>query len=296
MEWTISLKKAIDYMEEHLLEEIGADDVAGAVYMSSFYFQKGFKIMTGYSVGEYIRNRRLYLAGLEVVAGREKVIDLAYKYGYDTPESFAKAFVRFHGLSPMQLREKPHKIKTFLPLKIEVIIKGGDKMEYVVEKMEPMKMIGFVREFSFDTSYQEIPKFWDEICHKYMEPVLTTGKAVNDLQQAMADHSIGEFGICLDENLGGNKFRYMVGGRYQGGALPEGMELIEIPSFDWAKFTCVGAMPDALQSVNTRIFKEWLPANPEFEIAGHVNIEWYSKGNTQAADYESAVWIPVKRK
>ena len=296
MEWTRSLKKAIDYMEEHLLEEIGTGDIANAVYMSPFYFQKGFKIVTGYSVGEYIRNRRLYLAGLEVIAGQEKVIDLAYKYGYDTPESFTKAFARFHGLSPIQLREKPHRIKTFLPLRIEVIIRGGDKMDYVVKKMSSMKMIGFAKEFSFETSYQEIPRFWDEICHKYAAPMMATGKAVNSLQQAVKDYGIGEYGICLDENPEGNKFRYMIAGCYQGGEVPEGLEVVEIPAYEWAQFACVGALPDALQSVNTRIFKEWLPANEEFEIAGHVNLEWYSKGNTQAEDYESAIWIPIKRK
>lgn len=85
MEWTASLRKAIDYMEEHLLEDIGAEKTAQAVHISPFYFQQGFKIMTGYSIGEYIRNRRLYLAGLEVIKREEKIIDLAYKYGYDTP-------------------------------------------------------------------------------------------------------------------------------------------------------------------------------------------------------------------
>ena len=79
MEWTECLKGAVKFIEAHLLEEIEVKDVAAAVYMSPFYFQKGFSIMTGYSVGEYIRQRRLYLAALDVLAGQEKVIDLAYK-------------------------------------------------------------------------------------------------------------------------------------------------------------------------------------------------------------------------
>ena len=83
MEWTECLKKAIDYMEENLLNNISAEEVSAEVYMSSFYLQKGFKIMTGYSIAEYIRCRRLYMAALDVIAGKEKVIDLAYKYGYD---------------------------------------------------------------------------------------------------------------------------------------------------------------------------------------------------------------------
>ena len=98
MEWTESLRGAIAYMERHLYEDIGADDVAEEVHISSYYLQKGFRIMTGYSIGEYIRWRRLYLAALDVISGEEKVIDLAYKYGYETPESFTKAFSRFHGI------------------------------------------------------------------------------------------------------------------------------------------------------------------------------------------------------
>lgn len=161
MDWLTGLKTAIDYMEEHLLEDISAEDVAGAVYLSPSYFHKCFKIMTGYTIGEYLRNRRLYLAALEVLkrnvpgeedrsksgsgnrendhgksndgnredacagggtgsSGERKVIDLAYKYGYDTPESFTRAFTRFHGLSPMQLRSQPYRIKVFLPLIVEI--------------------------------------------------------------------------------------------------------------------------------------------------------------------------------
>ena len=117
MEWTECLKKAIDYMEENLLNNISAEEVSAEVYMSSFYLQKGFKIMTGYSIAEYIRCRRLYMAALDVIAGKEKVIDLAYKYGYDTPESFTKAFTRFHGIAPKKIKGDTSKIKDFFLLK-----------------------------------------------------------------------------------------------------------------------------------------------------------------------------------
>lgn len=185
MDWLTSFRKAIDYMEEHLLTDIGVQEVADAVYLSPFYFQKCFKIVTGYSVGEYLRNRRLYLAGLDVIradytgdearcqsgngkkGGKVKIIDLAYRYGYDSQESFTKAFTRFHGLSPMQLRAQPHRIKVFLPLIVEISVKGGSKMEYTIEKREVMKMIGFERTFSFESSYQEIPKFWQEFNERY---------------------------------------------------------------------------------------------------------------------------------
>lgn len=296
MEWLSSLKTAIDYMEGHLLMDVGADEVADAVHISSFYFQKGFKIVTGYSVGEYLRNRRLYLAGLDVIRGEEKIIDLAYKYGYDTPESFSKAFSRFHGLSPMQLKAKPFQIRVFQPLSIEVTIKGGNKMEYIVEKMEPFKVIGFERVFSFETSYQEIPKFWDEFCNQYMKPMLASGHPEGEIQQAVINYDIGMFGICIDDQQGENKFKYMIAGLYKGGSVPEGMTVFEIPAHEWVKFKCVGSMPESLQTVNTRIFREWLPGNPDLEIAANINIEWYSQGDTQSTDYESAIWIPVRRK
>lgn len=291
MEWTESLKRAITYMEKHLLENIGADEVADAVYMSPFYFQKGFKIMTGYSVGEYIRCRRLYMAALDVISDKEKVIDLAYKYSYDTPESFTKAFSRFHGVSPIQLKGDAKKIKTFLPLTIIVSIKGGNEMDYVVEKMDAMKVIGYGRTFSYETAYQQIPKFWDEFCNN-----CTSKNNSEEVQKVIEECMIGEYGICIDDIPEQNTFRYIIAGRYQGSIVPEGMNVYEIPALEWVKFKCTGPMPGALQSVNTQIFKEWLPGNPDYDIAFGMNIEWYSCGDTSSPDYESAIWIPVKRK
>lgn len=316
MEWLASLRKSIDYMEEHLLTDIGAREVADAVHISPFYFQKGFKIMTGYSIGEYLRNRRLYLAGLDVIKGgdasrgsipcrernnkgvEEKIIDLAYKYGYDTPESFTRAFSRFHGVSPMRLRDQPYRIRVFLPLTVEISIKGGNKMDFSIEKREAMKMIGFERTFSYDNSYQEIPKFWDEFRKRYCGEGCSCGDGSaqeEEIRQTIAECMVGEFGVCLDDVEDGKQFRYYIAGAYQGGKVPEGMKVFEIPASEWAKFKCTGAMPDSLQTVNTRIFSEWLPGNQEFEMALPLNIEWYSGKDTGSSEYESAIWIPVKR-
>lgn len=296
MEWLSSLRAAIDYMEEHLLTDIGADEVADAVHISSFYFQKGFKMVTGYSIGEYIRNRRLYLAALDLIKGEEKVIDLSYKYGYDTPESFTKAFSRFHGLSPRLLREQPSRITVFLPLVIEVSIKGGNKMEFVVEKMEPMKMIGFERVFSFESGYLEIPRFWDAFCEKYMSSAPGKEKSEREVRKAIGENGIGEFGICFDGGQTKGKFSYLIAGAYKGGDVPEGMKVVEIPAYEWAKFQCAGSMPNSLQTLNTRIFREWLPGNGDYEIAAELNIEWYSEGDISSPDYRAGIWLPVKKK
>ncbi len=297
MEWMESIKKSIDYMEAHLLEEVDAAEIANEICVSSFYLQRGFKIMTGYSIAEYIRNRRLYLAGLDVITDREKVIDLAYKYGYDTPESFTKAFSRFHGLSPMQLKKDAGKIKVFLPLKVKITIQGGIDMDFVIEKMQGFKVIGFEREFTFDDSYQAIPKFWDEVFSKQIAPLFAKEKPENLLEETICNCMVGEFGVCVDDIDREGKFRYLIAGRYTEGEVPKEMTVYEFPDLEWAKFSCQGPMPGALQSINTKIFHEWLPSNPDYEISMSANIEWYSgEGNTTDADYKSAIWIPVKRK
>lgn len=297
MEWTETLRRTIDYLETHLLETDAAEGASKAVYLSPLYLQRGFKLVTGYSMGEYVRNRRLYLAGLEVLAGREKVIDLAYRYGYDTPESFSKAFSRFHGVSPAQLRKNPERLSPFLPLKITLSIRGGQGMDYTVEKLDKLQLIGMEREFSPETSYREIPKFWDEFIAAHCAPLWGGKKPETALEKAVCECSIGEFGVCVEECAARGRFRYLIAGKYDGREVPEGLTVVTLPALEWAKFRCSGPMPESLQSVNTKIFQEWLPGNPEFEIAYGANIEWYSmEKETSAPDYESEIWIPVKRK
>lgn len=296
MEWITAIKESINYIEENILTLSNIEDVAEHVSISPMYLQKGFQIITSYTLGEYIRNRRMYLAAKDIVEGKDKIIDVAYKYGYETPESFSKAFTRFHNSTPSEIRSKPYLIKTFLPLRINIVVQGGADMEYTVSKMKSFKVIGFSKEFSFDTSYKEIPQFWDEVFKKHVS-VFSGKKPANSIEKAIVDNSIGEYGVCIDDLNTGDKFRYIIAGEYKGGEVPEGMIVYEIPSLLWAKFNAVGPMPDSLQSVNTKVWNEWLPGNPTYELAGKFNIEWYSnKMPTNAANYESAVWLPVKEK
>ena len=132
--------------------------------------------------------------------------------------------------------------------------------------MFPLRVIGFQREFSYESSYAEIPKFWDEICEKYAANVYAGNAPANAYEQALVDNCIGEYGVCIDD-LCGDRFRYLIAGKYTGGEVPEGMVLYEFPRGDWAVFDCVGPMPETLQSLNTRIFREWLPGNPDYPQA-----------------------------
>ncbi len=297
MEWLASIRAAIGYMEAHLRDDISAQDVARHVYLSPFFLQRGFSLMTGYGIREYLRSRRLYQAAVDLQTTEDRVIDIALRYCYETPESFAKAFSRFHGATPSQVRAGQAPIRPFLPLKISISIQGGNQMDYTIAPMFPFKLIGFQREFDYETAYAEIPKFWDEVCEKYAANVYAGNPPANAWEQAIVDNCIGEYGVCVDD-LGGGRFRYLVAGKYAGGDVPEGMALYEFPRGDWAVFDCVGPIPEALQSLNTRIFKEWLPGNPEYEIYGNANVEWYDcvNGEKTDPDYHSAIWIPVKKK
>lgn len=291
MEWKQALRQSIDYMEQHLLEEIHIETVAQQVHISPFYFQRGFQLVTGYSVKTYLRSRRLYLAALDLIHRKEKIIDLAYRYGYETPESFTKAFTRFHGVSPSQIEGDASRIRTFLPLKIRIAVQGGSDMQYEIVTMDEIPVLGIHETFSMTDSYEKIPRFWD----KYVKNCTRKQYALEILSK-LKRCKVGEFGVCIDADSKDGTFRYMIAGRYDGGDVPEGIEVYTIPAATWAKFRCVGPMPGALQAVNTRIFKEWLPGNPHYETAGGYSIEWYSCGDTQAMDYESEIWIPLQKK
>ena len=296
MEWLTCVRTAIAYMEEHLTDGVSAQDAADRVHLSPFFLQKGFSLMTGHGIGEYLRNRRLYRAAVDLRETDDKVIDIAFRYGYETPESFTKAFTRFHEATPSQVRGGAD-IKTFLPLTIKLSIHGGDQMDCKITPMFPFKVIGFQKVFDNETAYAEIPKFWDEICERYALSVYAGNAPANPYEQALVDNCIGEYGVCIDD-IGGGRFRYLVAGKYTGGNVPEGMVVYEFPRSDWAVFNCIGPIPEALQSMNTRIFREWLPGNPEYELCGSASVEWYDcvNGEKTDPDYHSAIWVPVKRR
>lgn len=290
--WMKSLRGAIDYMEKHMLEPIGPSEVAKGVNISPFYLQKGFQIVTGYSLGEYLRSRRLYLAALDLLSGEGKVIDIAYKYCYQTPESFAKAFTRFHGFPPSQVKRERMSIRPFLPLKLKITIQGGKDVDYTVEKKDSFRLIGFQRMMPMDRGYELCPKFWDEIKEKHLTPLWDGKRPETDIERAIKECVIGLFGVCIENEKNPGTFSYLVAGYYDGRPVPEGLEVVEIPAAAWAMFRAVGPLPGSLQTLNTQIFQEWLPGNGQYELAFPINLELYSD-KEMGPDYESYIWLPV---
>ena len=253
--------------------------VDGYTYVSSFHFQRVFHILCGYTLGEYIRNRRLTLAGTELIAGTLKVIDVAMKYGYDSPDSFTKAFTRFHGITPSSVKNKGVRLKTFTPLKIIFTLEGGNTMEFKIVEKDAFTVMGVEREFSYETSHAGIPRFWSE-----------------HFEGGGGKYVCGMFGICFADNKDSEPFHYMIADSYDNGRnIPDGDVIKTLPAVTWAVFPCKGAMPKSLQDVNTRIWNEWLPNCREYELAGNYNVEMYSDGDTNSDEYYSEIWIPVKR-
>ncbi len=148
MDWIIGLQKAIDYIEDNLTEEIDYETVAAQSFSSSYHFQRVFSILCGFTVGEYVRNRRLSLAGTELAASDAKVIDIALKYGYESPDSFAKAFQKFHGILPSQARYNGKNLKSFSRLVLKFSLEGGSIMNYRIEEKEELVLTGYKRHFT----------------------------------------------------------------------------------------------------------------------------------------------------
>lgn len=280
-----AIQSAIEYIEQNITEEITADDVAEHVHISSFYFQKGFSMLCGYTVMEYVRNRRLALAGGELAASGKKVIDIAVKYGYDSPDSFTKAFVRFHGVSPVMAQRDEVTLKSFAPLRLEISLKGGYLMNYKIVEKGSFTVLAAARRFNYETCKQEIPKFWQE-----------------HYQNGNGKYVCGSFGINIDGDKGCDSFEYLIADMYDPKMeIPEGFVTRTIPAFTWAVFSCDGPSPKTLQEVNSQIFSEWLPALKDYEFAAGLYVEVYDapdkypKG-TMDENYHCEIWMPIHKK
>ena len=274
-DWIEGFQASIDFMEQNLTEPLEIETIAGRAAMSPFYYQRIFGALCGMTVGDYIRARRMTLAAQELAGSSAKVIDVAIKYGYDSPDSFAKAFQRFHGVTPSQAREPGAPLRSFAPLHIKITLEGGSMLDYRIMEKAPFTIVGMKRKFNSETSYQEIPKFWKEW--------MTDSKGLK-----------GMFGFCQD--MDGKMFDYWIADLYiPWEDMPEGCETCQIPGGLWAEFVCRGALPKSLQSVNTQIWSEWLPALNGYELAGNYNLEVYSPPAENPDDDVNYIWVPLRK-
>lgn len=288
LSWIESIQKAINYIEEHLQETITMEQIANEVNASVFHFQRTFSILTDMSIADYIRRRRLTLAAQELINTDIKVIDLAFKYGYDSPEAFTKAFRKQHNVTPSEARKQQGPLQSYNRLVIQVSLKGAEPMKYNIVEKEKFQVVGVKRTYNCQKgeNLQGIPVFWDEVNRQGMDEQLF---ALNDGQIK------GVLGVCVpDENYKENNLiDYWIGTDHVGADVPENLLAMEVPASKWVVFEVHGPMPDAMQNAWKQIFSEWFPSNP-YEPAGTPELEVYTEEDPTSENLYSEIWIPIK--
>ena len=285
MEWLERLNQAIGYIEDHLDRDIDYDAAAHIACCSTFHFQRMFSYIAGVPLSEYIRRRRMTCAGLALQRGDAKVIDLALRYGYDSPTAFTRAFATIHGMPPSDARKPGAMLKAYPRISFRITIKGDTEMNYRIEQKEAFRIVGAKRHYCMDVeqSMQQVPLFWREAAENgTFEKICTL----------TTKEPCGILGVCAD--MDGKDFDYYIACATEA-PVPAGMESFTVPAGTWAIFECIGPMPDAIQNLQRRVVAEWLPASG-YEYADAPDIEVYSQGDTSAADYRSEVWLPIIRK
>jgi len=285
MEWLKQLNAAINYMEEHLTDTLDLNRVAQIACCSAFHFQRMFSYLAEIPLFEYIRRRKMTRAAIDLQTGSVKVIDVALKYGYDSPTAFNRAFRSVHGIAPSAAKRPGAALKAFPPICFQILIKGEAAMNYRIEKKPSFKIVGVKAHYdlNIEENFTDIPLFWQRSVQAGIIPRLC---ALMDAQP------MGILGVSTCMN--GKDFEYYIAAATNK-ETPEDLAEYTVPACTWAIFTCIGPMPEAIQSLQKRIVSEWLPGSG-YEYADAPDIEIYSEGDQQAADYQSEIWLPIVKK
>ncbi len=289
------IQQAICFMEEHICENITYADAAKSVHMSNYNFHRTFSFITGMTANEYIRKRRLTLAAIELQTTSHSVIDVAYKYRYESPESFSKAFSRFHGVTPRQAKRKGTKLHLFHPFVIKIILEGGNIMDYKIEHKENQRFLtlakSFPNEIINDDSDHSIPDFWTECSEK---------NRIGPMKLLRAAGKRDLYGICSPVREGETHFRYGIGILIDEDTdtakleqfCSDGYSIWETTPADYAVFSCFGPDGDCLGETWSRFYKEFVPQTG-YEQTNDTDFEiYYEKGESGLF---CELWIPVRK-
>ncbi len=299
MDWIGGLQAAIDYMEENITEELDYDEIAKRAFSSKYHFGRIFGILSGMTLGEYIRNRRLSLAGAELRGEHAKVIDVALKYGYESPDSFTKAFVKFHGITPSEARAEGAVLRSFSRLSIKISLEGGTSMNYKIVEQEEMILTGYKRRFTGvpgERMEQE-------------ENMYVTTRPLQYMLKGLADNPVTNYDVIT--NIGDDGYDFYIASLLHpnirnrlheecilGEEYAKNFEHIVIPKQTYAVFETERCNFPTLIFLELRkkIASEWLPASgyrladaPELVVT-----HWYM-GDKRNERYRE-LWIPIEKK
>ena len=280
MEWIERMNKAICYIEEHLTGEMDHEQLGRIACCSAYHFQRMFSYMAGVPLSEYIRRRKMSRAAVELQSG-QKIIDVAGRYGYQSPTAFNRAFQSVHGIAPSALRREGVSVRSFPPITFTISIKGAEEMHYRIETKAAFRVAGISMPLSRDVAqnFEEVPKLWQKAA---------MDGSIQKLACMMDAPPMGLLGVsaCNDAE----QWRYLIAVSTTRAA--DGFEEYTVPAATWAIFP--GAGPSvSIQKLEERIITEWLPTSG-YEYANGPDVEVYLSPDSQNAQYE--VWIPVMKK
>ena len=281
MDWLKRMNRILDYIESHLDEEIDYDKISRIALCTPGLFQRIFAHLTQMSLSEYIRRRKLSKAGIDLKTSHEKIIDIAFKYGYESSDSFSYAFKKLHGVSPSQARCQDIILKSYPKLTFVFALKGDEEMNYKLLERDAIRVIGKSIITTMDQNLKEntIPLFWKE-AH--------VNGTVEKLCHLVPNQPL--LGICSNIN-DSEEFRYLIGVESKN-RNDENLEEIIIPKSTWAIFEVVGPLPESVQKLWVRIFTEFLP-NENFVHAKTPDFELYYENDGNENQFRSEIWIPV---
>lgn len=281
MEWIERLNDAISYIEEHLTDEIDMEQLGRVACCSSYHFQRMFTYMAGIPLSEYIRRRKMSLAAVDLQSRDSKIIDVAGKYGYNSPTAFNRAFQSVHGMAPSALKKEGVSVKSFPPITFKITVKGVEEMNYRIETKEPFRIVGVSvpLEKDIEKNFAVIPAKWGEIA---------ADGTLQRLTCMMDTQPYGVLGIstCNDTE----PWRYYIA--VSSSRAADGLEEYTVPGATWAVFPGTGTN-QSIQELERRIVTEWLPTSG-YEYGNAPDVEVYLNPDPENAQYE--VWIPVVKR
>ena len=301
MDACTGFQRALDLIERELDGEISLESAACTAGMTAYHFKKMFSMLTGMTVGDYIRARRLTLAAADIRRGM-KVIDAGMKYGYDSPDSFARAFARFHGMPPSEARASDARLNFCSPLHIKISLEGGTMLDYRIVERPAGKLLGYHVKFE-GAPYGEKRALQEE-------KLFVTTRAKQWLLRGMGDQPFEDIVAVTDVTDEGYTFWYctqadewtlahLYDENVTGITNMEnfGFETLDVPAGVYAVFkTERERIPvDAYEALRERIAGEWLPGSgytlrnaPEFAV-----YHWYRKEQRNSRYIE--IWLPVEK-
>ncbi|MED1865760.1 AraC family transcriptional regulator [Fictibacillus nanhaiensis] len=284
-----SMNDALEYLEEHLQVEIDFAEVARRAYCSEYHFKRMFSFLAGIPLSEYVRRRRLTLAAFELQNSDIKVIDVAVKYGYSSPDSFTKAFQQMHGITPSEARKNGQSLKAFPRMSFQLSIKGGSEMNYRIVEKEAFSIVGLKKRVPlvFEGVNPEIAAMWQSLTPETISEL----KKLSNIEPTGLISASTNFSERTTEN---SELDHYIGAATTK-ECPENLAELRVEASTWAVFEAIGPFPETLQNVWGRIYSEWFPSS-SYEQTEGPEILWNADKDTTSPTFKSEIWVPVKKK